>query len=163
MWENSKGEEAAQRPTCFPWPPVLAVATLAGAWVLERAIPTTWPGPDDPLARIAGSLIGVAGLALTAWAIFTLRRARTTVLPHHGASVLVASGPFRFRRNPIYLGEVMIILGLAELTKSLWLVILAPIFALLITWLAILPEERHLEAKFGDDYRAYKARTRRWI
>jgi protein-S-isoprenylcysteine O-methyltransferase Ste14 len=162
MWENSKSEEAA-RPTCFPWPPVLAVATLAGAWVLERAIPTTWPGPDDPLARIAGSLIGVAGLALTAWAIFTLRRARTTVLPHHGASVLVASGPFRFRRNPIYLGEVMIILGLAELTKSLWLVILAPIFALLITWLAILPEERHLEAKFGDDYRAYKARTRRWI
>jgi protein-S-isoprenylcysteine O-methyltransferase Ste14 len=163
MWKNSKSEEAAQRPTRFPWPPVLAVATLAGAWVLERAIPTSWPGPDDPLARIAGSLIGVAGLALTAWAIFTLRRARTTVLPHHGASVLVASGPFRFRRNPIYLGEVMIILGLAELTKSLWLVILAPIFALLITWLAILPEERHLEAKFGDVYRAYKARTRRWI
>jgi protein-S-isoprenylcysteine O-methyltransferase Ste14 len=163
MWENSESEEAAHRPSRFPWPPVLAVATLAGAWVLERAIPTTWPGPDDPLARSAGSLIGVAGLALMAWAIFTLRRARTTVLPHHGASVLVASGPFRFRRNPIYLGEVMILLGLAELTKSLWLVILAPVFALLITWLAILPEERHLEARFGDAYRAYKERTRRWI
>jgi protein-S-isoprenylcysteine O-methyltransferase Ste14 len=42
-------------------------------------------------------------------------------------------------------------------------VILAPVFAVLMTWLAILPEERHLEAKFGDAYRAYKARTRRWI
>jgi protein-S-isoprenylcysteine O-methyltransferase Ste14 len=163
MWENAKSEEAAQRPARFPWPPVLVVATLAAAWGLERAVPTTWPGLDDPLARLAGSAIGIGGLALMAWAILTLRRARTTVLPHHGASVLVVSGPFRFRRNPIYLGEVMIFLGLAELTKSLWLVILAPVFALLITWLAILPEERHLEAKFGDAYRAYKARTRRWI
>jgi protein-S-isoprenylcysteine O-methyltransferase Ste14 len=163
MWENSKSEIAGQRPARFPWPPVLAIATLAAAWVLERAVPTTWLGLDDPLARFAGSVIGIGGLALMVWGIITLRRARTTVLPHHGASVLVTSGPFRFRRNPIYLGEVMILLGLAELTKSLWLVILAPVFALLITWLAILPEERHLEAKFGDAYRAYKVRTRRWI
>jgi protein-S-isoprenylcysteine O-methyltransferase Ste14 len=163
MWENTKREEVATRPTRFPWPPVLVIATLAAAWALERAVPTAWPGLDDPLARFAGSLIGIAGIALTAWAIVTLRRARTTVLPHHGASALVASGPFRFRRNPIYLGEVMIFLGLAELTKSLWLVILAPVFALLITLLAVLPEERHLEAKFGEAYRAYKARTRRWL
>jgi protein-S-isoprenylcysteine O-methyltransferase Ste14 len=157
------GEEAAQRPTRFPWPPVLIAATLAAAWILERAVPASWPGPDDRLARIAGYVIGVAGLALMAWALFTLRRARTTVLPHHGVSVLVTNGPFRFRRNPIYLGEVMIFLGLAELTKSVWLLILAPVFALLITWLAILPEERHLEARFGDAFRAYRARTRRWI
>ena len=163
MWENTKSEEVAERPTGFPWPPVLVVATLASAWVLERAVPISWPGLDDPLARLAGSLIGIAGVTLMTWAIFTLRRAGTTIMPHHGASVLVASGPFRFRRNPIYLGEIMVFLGLAEITKSVWLVILAPIFAVLITWLAILPEERHLEARFGNAYRAYKARTRRWI
>ena len=160
---RSRNEVAAQRPTRIPWPPVLIATTLAAAWILESTTPMSWPGLDDQPARIAGSAIGVAGLALMAWAIFTLRRARTTILPHHGASALVTSGPFRFRRNPMYLGEVMFFLGLAELTKSVWLVILAPVFALLITWLAILPEEHHLEAKFGDTYRAYKARTRRWI
>jgi protein-S-isoprenylcysteine O-methyltransferase Ste14 len=58
---------------------------------------------------------------------------------------------------------VLLLLGAAELTKNVWFVILAPLFAALVTWLAILPEERHLEAKFGDAYRAYKASTRRWI
>lgn len=161
--EEPKGEDAAQRPTRLPWPAALIAATLVTAWILERVVPSSWPGLDDPLARMAGSVIGTAGLALMGWAFVTLQRAQTTVLPHHRVSVLVTHGPFRFRRNPIYLGEVMVFLGLAELTKSLWLVILAPIFALLITWLAILREERHLEARFGDTYREYKARTRRWI
>ena len=57
----------------------------------------------------------------------------------------------------------MILLGLAELTKNVWFVIVAAVFVLLVTWLAILPEERHLEAKFGDEWRAYKARARRWL
>jgi protein-S-isoprenylcysteine O-methyltransferase Ste14 len=161
--EYAKAEASAQRPTHFPWPPVLIAATLGAAWILERAIPISWPGLDDWPARLAGSAIGIAGLALLVWAILTLWRARTTVLPHQGASALVTNGPFRIRRNPIYLGEAMIFLGLAELTKSVWLVILTPVFALLITWLAILPEERHLEAKFGDAYREYKAHARRWI
>ena len=160
---DPEDEDATQRPTRFPWPPVLIAATLAAACALERTMPLSWPGLDDPLARMAGTGIGVAGLALMAWAVVALGRARTTVLPHRGVSALVTTGPFRFRRNPIYLGEVMMFLGLAELTKSVWLVILAPVFALLITWLAILPEERHLEARFGDAYRAYRARTRRWI
>ena len=54
-------------------------------------------------------------------------------------------------------------LRVAELTKNIWFVVLAAVFAVLVTWLAILPEERHLEARFGDEFRNYKARTRRWI
>ena len=57
----------------------------------------------------------------------------------------------------------MILLGLAEVTKNIWFAILAPLFAILVTWLAIIPEERHLEARFGDAYRSYKERSRRWI
>ena len=57
----------------------------------------------------------------------------------------------------------MILLGLAELSHNIWLAILAPVFAVAVTWLAILPEERHLETRFGDAYRAYKARSRRWL
>ncbi len=152
-----------ERPSAFPWPPVLFAGTIVAAWVLNLVVPLRWPGIDDPAARIAGLGLGVAGIALFIWAVITLRRARTTVMPHAGSAVLVTNGPYRMRRNPIYLAEIFILLGLAELTKVIWLVILSPVFALLVIWLAILPEERHLEARFGDAYRDYKERTRRLI
>ena len=87
----------------------------------------------------------------------------TTILPHKGADRLVTEGAFRFRRNPIYMGEVLILLGLAQLTHNIWFAIMAPVFAIAILLLAILPEERHLEARFGEEYLDYKARTRRWF
>ena len=150
-----------QRPSSFPWPPMLLAAAVVGAWWMNRSHPLDWPGLDDLPARIIGLGLGVAGIALFVWAALTLRRANTTILPHAGASTLVTDGPFRWRRNPIYLADILMLLGLAELTKNVWLVILAAVFAVLVTWLAILPEERHLEAKFGDAYRDYKERTRR--
>ena len=85
------------------------------------------------------------------------------MLPHRGASSLITDGPYKRFRNPIYLGEVLIFLGIAEATKNVWFVIAGVVFAILVTRLAIVPEERHLEEKFGDAYRDYKARTRRWI
>ena len=59
--------------------------------------------------------------------------------------------------------DVMILLGAAELSKNIWFVIGAAVFGVLVTVLAILPEERHLEARFGDAYRNYKQRSRRWL
>lgn len=153
----------AERPTAFPWPPVLLAGAALAAWALGHFWALPWPGLDDMPARIIGLSFGIAGIALIAWAALTLRRHDTTVLPHKGTERLVTDGPYRYRRNPIYLGDVLLLLGAAELTKNVWFVILAPLFAGLVTWLAILPEERHLEARFGDAYRAYKANTRRWI
>jgi protein-S-isoprenylcysteine O-methyltransferase Ste14 len=151
------------RPSPVPWPPLLLAAAVGGGIVLQRLAPLTWPGLDDLPARVIGLGIGALGIALAVWAIATLIRARTTVRPDRGASVLVTWGPFARWRNPIYVADVMILLGLAELTKNIWLAILAALFAMLVTWLAILPEERHLEATFGDAWRAYKERSRRWI
>ncbi len=82
---------------------------------------------------------------------------------HKSADRLVTEGPFRFRRNPIYMGEVLVFLGLAELTHNIWFAIIAPLFAIAIQRLAILPEERHLEERFGQAYLDYKERTRRWF
>jgi protein-S-isoprenylcysteine O-methyltransferase Ste14 len=152
-----------ERPTTVPWPPVLLAGSVIAAVLLGRLAPLPWPGLDDVPARVVGIGFGLAGLALLAWAGAALRRRRTTILPHKGAERLVTDGPFRYRRNPIYLADVLLLLGAAELTKNVWFVILAPLFAALVTWLAILPEERHLETKFGEAYRAYKASTRRWI
>jgi protein-S-isoprenylcysteine O-methyltransferase Ste14 len=155
--------DIALRPSAFPWPPVLLAAALVAAWLLGRYLPLPWPGIDDAPARAAAIAVGLAGLALIAWAAVTLRRHGTTILPDKGADRLVTDGPFRFRRNPIYIAHVLILVSIAQLTLNIWFAILALVDAILVTWLAILPEERHLEAKFGEAYRAYKAAVRRWI
>ena len=158
-----KQAPAAERVSLIPWPPILFVGALAGGWALGRTAALDWPGLNDRPAHIIGLAFGIAGFALAVWAIATFIRAGTTVWPDGRAKVLVTDGPFRRLRNPMYLAEVLLLLGLAELTHNIWYAILAPVFALAVTWLAIGPEERHLEARFGDSYRTYKERTRRWL
>jgi protein-S-isoprenylcysteine O-methyltransferase Ste14 len=160
---RSMSTDTTSRPSAIPWPPLLMVAVLVAGWLAGRLYPLPWPGLDDWPARLVGYGLGIAGIALVAWSIATLHRGGTTVQPHQGADRLVTTGPFRWRRNPIYMGDVLILLGLAELTHNIWLVVLTPAFALAIYRLAILPEERHLEARFGQAYRDYKERTRRWF
>jgi protein-S-isoprenylcysteine O-methyltransferase Ste14 len=154
---------ASRRPTMIPWPPILVAVLVVAGWQLQRLIPLPWTGIDDTAARIVGVGLGVAGLALAGWAALTMWRNGTTILPNRAASALVTTGPFRRWRNPIYIADVLIMLCAAELTKSMWIVLLAPVFVILVTWLAILPEERHLEARFGDAFRDYLARSRRWL
>jgi protein-S-isoprenylcysteine O-methyltransferase Ste14 len=151
------------RPSAIPWPPILIAGGIIAAIVLGRVYPLPWPDLDDLPARIVGYGFGIAGLALMGWGFLTLHRAETTVLPHRRVDRLVTEGAFRFRRNPIYMGEALVFLGLAQITGNIWMAIMAPLFAILILVLAILPEERHLEARFGEAYLAYKARTRRWF
>jgi protein-S-isoprenylcysteine O-methyltransferase Ste14 len=152
-----------QRPSRVPWPPLLIAVALAAAVLLGRSYPLPWPGLNDLPAQIIGYGLGVLGVLLTGWGLVTLSLANTTVLPHRAVQRLVTHGAFGFRRNPIYMGEVLIFLGLAQATGNIWMAIVAPPLALLLLALAILPEERHLEARFGEEYLAYKARTRRWF
>ncbi|AHB48607.1 hypothetical protein W911_09725 [Hyphomicrobium nitrativorans NL23] len=147
----------------IPWPPILLVSVIAGAIGLGEALPLSWPGVDDTPTRLVGSAFGLMGAALFVWSVWTLHRHETTVRPDRPARVLVTDGPFRFRRNPIYLAHLLILLGVAELTKNVWFAILVIPYAVLVTWLAIGPEERHLEDRFGDAYRDYKERTRRLL
>lgn len=156
-------DDMLQTPSAVPWPPILLVAVVAASALLVRVYPLRWPGIDDVYARFIGLAIGAIGLALIVWAALTMWRHKTTVLPNRGVSELVTDGPFGWRRNPIYLGDALVLLGVAEMTKNIWFAILVPVFMVLVTWLAILPEERHLEAKFGDRWRAYRDNTRRWL
>lgn len=154
---------ANARANTIPWPPILLVAALAAAFTAGSLWPLPWPGQDDGPARFIGIGFGVLGFVLTAWAVATLIGHNTTVMPDRRSDTLVTSGPYRFVRNPIYLGETFLSLGLAEFTKNIWIVAAAAGFAVSVTALQILSEERHLEARFGDAYRRYKAATRRWI
>ena len=154
---------AGSRPSAVPWPPVLLAVAIVAALALGRVYPLAWTGLDDRPARAIGYGLGIAGIGLMAWGLGTLVRGRTNVWPHRQADQLVTAGPFRIWRNPIYMGEVLILLGLAQITYNIWFAILAPVFALAVYKLAILPEEGHLEARFGDTYVDYKGRTRRWF
>lgn len=152
-----------ERPSSVPWPPMLLAGVLAGGWLMGRLRPVPWPGLDDLPARLIGIGAGVAGLVLVTWAIATLRQNQTTVMPDKRADHLVTSGPYAWSRNPIYLAEVLMLLGIAEITKNIWFVPLAFLFALLVSRLAIVREERHLEARFGEDWRTFAGKTRRWL
>lgn len=160
---TTRDDGAAARANTIPWPPLLFALAIAGAIALGRYAPLAWPGIDDTAARMIGFGFGGIGLALFVWAIVTLRRGGTTVMPHGTTSVLIERGPYARFRNPIYLGEVLMLFGLAQATLNFWFVAAAILFAILVTGLQILPEERHLSARFGADYDSYKQRTRRWI
>ncbi|MFZ4806308.1 MAG: methyltransferase family protein [Hyphomicrobiaceae bacterium] len=151
------------RPNAVPWPPLLLALAIAGAIGLGWAVPVPWFGVDDMPARVIGYGIGCSGLALAGWAIVTMAKARANILPHRPATALITSGPFRIWRHPIYMADVLILLGLAQVTLNLWFVPAAAVFAVLVTVLAIIPEERHLAAQFGDDYLTWSGRTRRWF
>jgi protein-S-isoprenylcysteine O-methyltransferase Ste14 len=152
-----------QRPSEFPWPPLLFLVVVAAGWMLGRVWPMAWPGLDDLPAKSIGIAFFVLGFGIAGWGLATMLRERAQVRPDREATVLVTSGPFRRFRNPMYVGYALLLLGLSDTTHNIWMAILTPVFVVLVTWLAILPEEQHLEEKFGDAYRQYKATSRRWI
>ena len=105
------------------------------------------------------------GLAcgLFAWAIATITRAGSNVPSTLPTTTIVDTGPYRFTRNPIYLAMVLGLIGLAIAFNSLWLLLMLVPFALVIRYGVIAREEAYLERKFGDVYRSYRARVRRWL
>jgi len=163
MASDDNSSKFAERPSTVPWPPIILAGVVVAAIALGYIDPLPWPGTDDQPAHLVGLGIGAAGIVLLVWALLTLRSHGTTFLPDAAATTLVTTGPYRRFRNPIYLADTMILLGAAEVTKNIWLVMAAAVFAGLVTALAILPEEHHLEHRFGEAYRAYKAKSRRWI
>ena len=155
--------DTTERPSAIAWPPLLLFGGVALAVLLGYVLPLPWPGLDDAPAHYIGLGLGAAGIVLLVWAIATFKAHDTTLRPDQGATTLVTSGPYRRFRNPLYLADVLIFLGIAEVTKNVWFVAAAIAFVFLVTWLAILPEERHLERRFGTAYLDYKAKSRRWF
>ncbi len=154
--------EATRRPRTLILPPAPYAAALLGGWWLDRNWFALPPGLDAATRPLGWLALGI-GFALFAWTLATFARHRTTVNPYAGASALCTGGPFRFSRNPIYLGDWFILTGVALLLNTLWPLAFAPLIWVMLRFGVIRHEEAHLEAKFGDAYRAYRARVRRWI
>jgi len=155
---------AVAPPASFPWPPLICAAAIAASAVLNIVYPLPWiTEPLSGMLFAGGWLLVAATVAIDVSAFRTLKAAKTTILPHRAADHLVTGGPFSSSRNPIYLGYALFMIGIGLITAIAWFIPFAIISSFLIQKLAIEPEERHLELRFGKKYRDYAKRVRRWI
>ncbi|HKG54905.1 MAG TPA: isoprenylcysteine carboxylmethyltransferase family protein [Anaerolineales bacterium] len=131
------------------------------AALLQRFVPLPFIG------QLSASLIGVTVMIISFFfglpAVINMLAAKTTPNPNRPTTVLIFSGPYRFSRNPMYIGLTLLYAGLMMYLQLPWGLIFLPVVIWLITIWVILPEEKYLGQKFGTEYLNYKSTVRRWI
>ncbi len=123
--------------------------------------------PAEPLSpqpwRWVGTALIIFGVLCTVQSALRFRQAGTNLRPFTDSSALVTSGLFAYTRNPMYMGMILALAGLALILNERWPWLVLPVFAAVIQFRFIHFEEQLMEKTFGDDYRTYKARVRRWL
>lgn len=142
-------------------PPVWLVGFLALVWVvgalLPGAVAQIW------IVQLFGGGLCALGVALMVWAIAAFRAHQTSVVPHQTPARIITSGPFARTRNPIYLGDVMVLLG-ATLWLGIWPgLVVIPIFVLILMRRFIAPEEVRMKESFGAEFDRFTEKTPRWF
>lgn len=158
--EHSAARVHDDIPHVIAPPPLIFLLPLLFALGVNRL--SAWPALPAPWPWVAGGVcLLLSGLLVSA--ILAFRRARTRPEPWKPTTALVVNGPYRFTRNPMYLGFTLIYAGVALLANSVWPFVLLPAVLFVMQRFVVRREERYLERKFGDAYRAYCARVRRWV
>lgn len=142
-------------------PPVILAVWAALTYLSQRFLALPFPFPDA--VGVVGRGLLIAGVFVCLWAIAAFARHDTVV--HHGARArtLITNGPFHFSRNPIYLGMVILAIGVGLVYRSSWALLLVAPLVLALQSLSIVREERYLEQEFGERYARYRQDVRRWI
>lgn len=156
--------DSLPKPSRIPWPPLIYAAALIAGIVLALFYPLPWITgllADILVATGWVLLLGVVALWITG--VRTMIRARTTLNPTAAPDHLVTDGPFAISRNPLYLANTMLLIGVGLIAGSLWYIAAAFIAGFATQKLAIEGEEKLLAAKFGKRYRDYARSVRRWI
>lgn len=155
---------AAAKPTGIPWPPLIYIVAIAGAVELGLLLPLPWiAGPLNDILFAIGWLVILAVIALWVTAVRAMSRAKTTLNPTGEPSHLVTSGPFAVTRNPLYLANTLLMIGVGLVSAIPWFILLGFVAAFATQKMAIEFEERTLSTKFGKKYKDYAKRVRRWI
>lgn len=146
----------------FPPPLIYLGALLIGIFGGQSLGLPALELPSGVRTAVVGFLL-LAGLIVNLAGAGTFLRARTAIIPFRPASRLVKSGIYRRTRNPMYLGMAFLYAGLAILFDSSLALLLLPLVLLVIQTQVIAREEAYLERAFGDEFRSYKQRVRRWL
>ena len=142
-------------------PPLIYLASILTGLAAHSVWPL--PLPSGVPARPLGGALVVAGLVLFGYSVKLFRAAGTPVPARKPTTAIVKAGPYRFTRNPIYLAFSLLHLGIAVWVGSWWVIATLAVAVAIIHGVVIPREERYLEAKFGAEYRHYKASVRRWV
>jgi protein-S-isoprenylcysteine O-methyltransferase Ste14 len=148
-------------PTIKMDAPVLLVIAILITVAFQRFIPLPFL-PSLP-SKILGAIMVIGGLSLGMPAFRGMLKAKTSPNPHRPTNTLVFEGTYRITRNPMYLSMLMIYAGISTFLQNPWFILFLPILAWLFTSWVIIPEEKYLEQKFGQEYLSFKSRVRRWI
>ncbi len=142
-------------------PPLILFACLGAMIALKIYAPMgVWL--TGPLTYIGVALMVVGGY-IPAWGVQTFKKAETNLMPYNDPDSMVTGGPFRFSRNPMYLGMLILLIGVAIILGTKSSLIVPPIFFAIINWYHIPFEESRMAAHFGDGFEEYKSRVRRWV
>jgi protein-S-isoprenylcysteine O-methyltransferase Ste14 len=143
-------------------PPVWLAAALALAWM--QATQLSYGLGFGPIwADLLGGVLVGAGILLMLLAVWEMYRHRTTVIPHREADRMVTTGIFSRTRNPIYLGDSLILVGMILYWDAVLALPLVPLFVWVIERRFIIPEEDRLRRKFRADFARYAQQVRRWL
>lgn len=143
-------------------PPVWLAGCIALAWVQARYL-AFGLGFGGGWADLLGGLLVGGGVVLMALAFAEFRRHATTVIPHNTPSALIQSGIFARTRNPIYLGDALILAGLILRFDAVLALVLVPVFVWVIERRFIVPEEDRMRRAFRADFARYEQKVRRWV
>jgi protein-S-isoprenylcysteine O-methyltransferase Ste14 len=143
-----------------PW--VFILSYLLGV-ALESVRPSPVSQMTAMMSTVSGGVLFVVGAVIAGWSLLIFSKAGTTTVPGQSSVKLVTWGPYRFTRNPMYLGLTFAYLGEASLLKQVWPVLLLPFTLAYLNWTVIPVEETKLGDAFKDEYAEYCQRVRRWI
>jgi protein-S-isoprenylcysteine O-methyltransferase Ste14 len=143
-----------------PW--VFVLTYLLGV-VLEHVHHGTISPTAALISTTAGAVLFAVGAVIAGWGLVLFGKAKTTTVPGKLSGKLVTWGPYRFSRNPMYVGLVLAYLGEAGLLKQIWPVVLLPFTVAYINWTVIPVEEAKLEEAFPNGYKQYRLQVRRWF
>ena len=154
---NSDHANVIAPPPLTYVPPLVAGLLLHFLWTPLRFFPEWWIG------HAVGWPLVVAGVLLSAWSIRTMFRANEDPDPYKPTGAIVDHGPYAFSRNPIYVSFNLVYVGTAFVVNTVWPIVFLPVGIALLYYGVIAREESYLERVFGDGYRQYKAKVRRWV
>lgn len=130
---------------------------------LERLGPDGVRSAEASISTTAGVALFALGAAIAGWSLWIFHRAQTTTTPGERSRALITQGPYRFSRNPMYVGLTIAYVGEAGILHHIWPVVLLPLTLAYVNWIVIPLEESRLREVFPADYEAYCAKVRRWI
>jgi protein-S-isoprenylcysteine O-methyltransferase Ste14 len=159
----ASGSAPPDVPGVIALPPLIFLGFLAAATVLELVVPFPLLGTHVLVRYLAGAVLGACGFVMIGMGTRRFVAAGTNIPPTLPTTALVVEGIYGRTRNPLYLGTTLVYLGLAVAAGSLWAIVLVAPLLWMINVGVIAREERYLERKFSDAYRAYKGRVRRWL